>query len=316
MYLYSEQEEEYKIRSFSNKELPNITNGHGIYLRVRKDTNEAAIEQMDRITNYRQKLAKPFIVRNVTGVSTEKLKYPLYAKYTNLKEVSEMIDTIYFSKYLGNQYFTEPKDIAGLTGKRKMLLLLGRNALFNWFYKGNEKTIRSLWDRLSWQLIQASVEEENMIAVNHQFNVWIGVKEYFEGGNGKMADIMIAVRESIRSKINAESELYQSIERDEEYYYAAGQLVAFFLSRSRTKKRNHSSFNAFLNYKNDKLLKEKLEILFKKYNYDIEAKSKRFNHLYNMVLSYQPEGAVLKNYMTAGYISYNLIYEKGDKKDE
>ena len=131
-----------------------------------------------------------------------------------------------------------------------------------------------------------------------------------------MADIMIAVRESIRSKINAESESYQSIESDEEYYYATGQLTAFFLSRSRTKKRNHSSFNTFLNCKNDKLLKEKLEILFKKYNYDIEAKSKRFNHLYNMVISYQPDGTVLQNYMTAGYISYNLIYEKGDKKDE
>ena len=131
-----------------------------------------------------------------------------------------------------------------------------------------------------------------------------------------MADIMIAVRESIRSKINAESESYQSIESDEEYYYAAGQLAAFFLSRSRTKKRNHSIFNAFLNCKNDKLLKEKLQILFKKYNHDIEAKSKRFNHLYNMVVSYQPDGEVLQNYMTAGYISYNLIYEKGDNKDE
>lgn len=318
VYLYSEHEEEgdYKIRSYSNKELPEIKNGHGIYLRIRKDTNEAAIEQMDRITNYQQKLARPFTVRNVTGIDTEKLKYPLYARYTSLKEVSEMIDTIYFSRYLGNQYFTEPKDIAGLTGKRKMLLLLGRNALFNWFYKGNEQMIRSLWNRLSWQLIQVSVEEENMIAVNHQFNVWIAIKEYFEGGNGNMADIMIAVRESIRSKINAESESYQSIESDEEYYYAAGQLAAFFLSRSRTKKRNHSIFNAFLNCKNDKLLKEKLQILFKKYNHDIEAKSKRFNHLYNMVVSYQPDGEVLQNYMTAGYISYNLIYEKGDNKDE
>ena len=72
----------------------------------------------------------------------------------------------------------------------------------------------------------------------------------------------------------------------------------------------------FLNCKNDKLLKEKLQILFKKYNHDIEAKSKRFNHLYNMVVSYQPDGEVLQNYMTAGYISYNLIYEKGDNKDE
>ena len=292
VYLYTEHEEEgrYKIRSYANKELPEIIDGHGFYLRVRKDTNEAAIEQMDRI------------------------KYPLYMKYGNLREVSEMIDTMYFSRYLSSQYFTEPKDIAGLIGKRKMLLLLGRNALFNWFYKGNEQMIRSLWNQLSWQVIRVSIEEENIIAANHQFNVWMAVKEYFEGGNGNMADIMVAVRDSIRNKINTES--YQSIETDEEYYYAAGQLAAFFLSRTRTKKRNHSSFNAFLNIRKDELLKNKLEILFKKYNYDIEANSRRFNNLYNMVVSYRPGGAVLQTYMTAGYISNNLIYEKGDKKDE
>lgn len=131
-----------------------------------------------------------------------------------------------------------------------------------------------------------------------------------------MADMMIEVRESIRSKINADSDSYQSIDKDEEYYYAAGQLAAFFLSKSRTKKRNHSSFNVFLNCKNDELLKEKMKILFVKYNYDIDEKFKRFNHLYNMVLSYQPSGDVLQTYMTAGYISCNLIYEKGDNKDE
>lgn len=318
VYLYTEHEEEgkYKIRSYSNKELPEITNGHGIYLRIQKDTNEAAIEQMDRITNYRQKLAKPFIVKNLTEVNTEKLKYPLYGKYTKLKEVSELIDLVYFSRYASSQYFTEPKKVTGLMGKRKQLFLFGRDALFNWFSLGNEQMVRSLWDRLSWQLIRASVEEENMIAANHQFNVWVAIKEYFEGGNGKMADIMIDVRESVRSKINADADSYQSIDKDEEYYYAAGQLAAYFLSKSRTKKRNHSSFNAFLNCKSDKLLKEKMEILFRKYNYDIDAKSKRFNHLYNMVLSYQPDGTVMQNYMTAGYISYNLIYEKGDKKDE
>lgn len=316
VYLYAEHENEgsYKIRAYTNKELPDIVNGHGFYLRIHKDKNEAAIEQMDRITSYRQSLSQPIKVRNITGIETDKLKYPLYTTYAKLKELSEMIDTVCFSKYLANNYFTEPGELSGITGKRKMILLSGRNALFNWFYKGNDQMIRSLWNHLAWQLIRVSVEDGNLNIANHQFNVWVAIKSYFEGGDAQMADIMIAVRETLRKKINTKE--YQSIEKDEEYYYAVGQLVAYFISKNRSKKKNHSYFNAFLNIRKDALLKNKIEILFKKYNYDIEVKSQRFNQLYNMVVSYQPEGEVLEAYMMAGYISNNLIYEKGDKKDE
>ncbi|HAQ40101.1 MAG TPA: hypothetical protein DCM73_04215 [Clostridiales bacterium] len=58
------------------------------------------------------------------------------------------------------------------------------------------------------------------------------------------------------------------------------------------------------------MLKEKLEGLFKKYNYTIETSSMRFNNIYSMVTHYVPEDTDNHNYLIAGYISKNLIYEK------
>jgi len=129
-----------------------------------------------------------------------------------------------------------------------------------------------------------------------------------------MADVMKEVRENIRTKINEKS--YQSIEDDKEYYYACGQLIYYFISKNKSKKKPHSFINGFLNVTKDEILKERIMVLFKKYNYDIEASSKRFNHLYSMVMSYQPEEKVMQEYMIAGYISNSLLYEKGEKKDE
>lgn len=317
IYLYSEQEDEenYKIRAYGNKELPAIYDGQGYFLRIRKGKNEAEIEQMDGINCYRNKLKKPINVQNITDINTEKAQYPLYTKYTTLEKVSEMIDFVYFSKFLAGNYFTEPSEITNLNGKKKQYLVQARTAFFNWFYKGNDKLVRSIWDKLSRNIICCSIENGNMAAANNQFNVWIAVGEYFKGGDNYMADVMKSIRESIRTKINAKE--YQSFEKDEEYYYAVGQLAAYFISKNKAKKKNHATFNAFLNIQKDELLKNKLQILFKKYNYDIETNSMRFNQMYNMIASYEPEGEkALEQYMIAGYISNNLIYEKGEKKDE
>ena len=123
-----------------------------------------------------------------------------------------------------------------------------------------------------------------------------------------MADVMKEIRDTLRDKINSKE--YRSIASDEEYFYAIGQLVRYYISLNKSAKKNHSLVNPFLNIKSDKLLKEKLVVLFKKYNYAIDERSLRFNNLYNLVMSYQGENEVKQDYMIAGYISNNLIYEK------
>lgn len=288
----------------------------GYYLRIRKDKNEAAILDMDCISAYRPKLAKPFLFDNILDIETEKLDGHNYGKNYNLINIRDIINEEIFSKFLLSNFYNEPGEISCNNDEvLKENILLSRNALFNWFYKGYENGIDELMEKISVNLIKNSISNGHMEKVQHQFNAYISIIEYLKGGNERMADVMKEIRDSIREKINQKE--YVSLQTDEEYYYATGQLIRYFISLNKSNKKMHSLFNPFLTIKKDELLKEKLEVLFKKYNYSIEADSLRFNNIYSMVTNYVPESADNSKYLIAGYISKSLIYEKKeDSKNE
>ncbi len=291
------------------KDSPN-DNLCGYYLRIRKDKNEAAIIDMDCISAYRPKLRKPFVFDNVLDIETDKLEGHKYGKNYNLADIRDIINEEIFSKFLLSNLYSEPGEISCNNDEvLRENILLARSALFDWFYKGCDIGIVQLMEKVSLNLIKNSISNGYMEKVQHQFNAYISIIDYLKGGNGKMADAMVEIRDSIREKINQKEE-YVSFQTDEEYYYATGQLIRYFISLNKSTKKVHSLFNPFLTIKKDEMLKEKLEGLFKKYNYTIETSSMRFNNIYSMVTHYVPEDTDNHNYLIAGYISKNLIYEK------
>ena len=284
----------------------------GYYLRIRKDKNEAAIIDMDFIASYQTQLKKPIVVENVTNINPDKLQGHYYGYITKLYEVRDIVNNELFSELLVPNFFTDINEISIDDNVLKESILISRNVLFNWFYKGYENGVSDVLDRISLKLIKNSISKNLLDKAQHQYNIRIAFLEYFKGGNRKMADLMMEIRHNLSEKIN--SGVYESIKSDDEYYYAIGQLVRYFISLSKTTKKNHSLFNPFLNIRNDKILKEKLLVFFRKYNYAIEERDLRFNNLYKLVVSYQPEGEINLDYMIAGYISNSLIYEKKEEQ--
>ncbi|MEA4827751.1 MAG: type I-B CRISPR-associated protein Cas8b/Csh1, partial [Clostridium sp.] len=104
-------------------------------------------------------------------------------------------------------------------------------------------------------------------------------------------------------------------ENDREYYFAVGQLASYFISLSKSKKKVHSLANPIINAKTDKRIKEQLERMFNKYNYDIDDRIKKFKNLYAMTVSYEPDGKIEKDLIIAGYLHSNLIYEKSIEEE-
>ena len=122
---------------------------------------------------------------------------------------------------------------------------------------------------------------------------------------------MMEIREELRKKMNSSEE--SCIHTDQEYYYAVGQLVNYFISLDKTHKKTHSLANPFFTAKNNEVIKRMLHGLFLKYDYTIDTYSVRFNHLYGMICHYIPTTKVDTDYIIAGYISNSLIYEKSEK---
>lgn len=288
----------------------------GIFLRIQKG-KELEIVSQDIITGYKHRLRKPLIFENLLEVNENMVKGIEYGEYTSKVRIQELVDEILFSKFLVNNYFTEVSDISIKDNELKQNILVARVGIFNWIYKDIELGIKNILSKISLRCIKSSICNGYMIKASNQFNLRVALENYFYGGSS-MADKVRGIRERLRNKINeykkknSESEGYVAIESDEEYFFAVGQLVNYLLSLSKAKSKPQSLINPFLNAKSDKIIKEKLRMLYKKYNYEFEQTNRKVGSLYAMISSYEVEGKVNQDMVIAGYLHSNLIYEKAE----
>lgn len=284
----------------------------GVFLRINKGM-ELEIQGYDVITNYNPILSKKFNYINILGEELDDKVESLYGFCDDRKKLQVILDSILFSKYLINNYFTEPKDISLKDSVLKSNLLISRDTLFNWIHKGYRNGVDKIIDNVTLNIIKNSIDKEYLRKARDQFNLRWSFKKYFNGGIN-MADIVYEMQEKLREKINAHNT--EQLKTDDEYYYAVGQLINYFLSLSRGKSKPQSLLHPFINAKSNEVIKEKLRTLYKKYSYTIEQNSKRFNNLYGMIISYKPEGKINQDMILAGYLRNNLIYEKVNKEDK
>lgn len=284
----------------------------GVFLRINKGM-ELEIQGYDVITNYNPILSKKFNYINILGEELDDKVESLYGFCDDRKKLQGILDSILFSKYLINNYFTEPKDISLKDSVLKSNLLISRDAIFNWIHKGYRNGVDKIIDNVTLNVIKNSIDKEYLRKARDQFNLRWSFKKYFNGGIN-MADIVYDMQEKLREKINAHNT--EQLKTDDEYYYAVGQLINYFLSLSRGKSKPQSLLHPFINAKSNEIIKEKLRTLYKKYSYTIEQNSKRFNNLYGMIISYKPEGKINQDMILAGYLRNNLIYEKVNKEDK
>ena len=161
-------------------------------------------------------------------------------------------------------------------------------------------------------LIENSICNGYILRAKEQFNLRESIIKYF-GGVENMGDILKNLSDKLREKISSNPR--GEIDKDEEYYFAVGQLVSYLISKNKSNKKMHSLINPILNCSTDEKLKDELRKLFTKYNYDIWKKDKRFNNLYGMVIGYVPEkDGIIKDILIGGYLYSNLLYEK-DKEE-
>ncbi|MEG2289284.1 MAG: type I-B CRISPR-associated protein Cas8b/Csh1 [Clostridium sp.] len=280
----------------------------GIYLRIKKG-KEVEIHDIDTVTSYNPKIYN-FSFENVLDTDINVLKQQ-YGKISSLTSVQNLINEVFFSKFLISNYFTDAKDISLNDSNIKRNLLLARNSLFTWFYKGSKISVWQSLDRASLSIVKGSIDNGYNIKAVEQFNLRVSLQQYFEGGE-KMADVLQSVKESLRNKISEKNT--GAIENDMEYFFAVGQIANFFIAKSKGKKKPQSLINPIINVRSDERLKEQLSRLYKKYNYDIDNSSRRFNNMFALIKSYEPEGKINEDLIIAGYLHSSLIYEITNKE--
>lgn len=309
--VYIDDEE---IDPKKNGELPD-QGFTGSFFRIKKGM-ELEIQNYDKIVGYSDVLNKELVFENVLGVKESADDGFEYGSFRKKVDIQKILDNIFFSKFLINNYFTDAGDISIKDNNQKKNLLISREAIFNWLYKDglkeNKKSneIGYLLGKVSLSLVKGSIENGYIPKASKQFNLRCAFKRYFEGGKS-MADIIKDVKDNLRNKVNAEK-VTESISEDNEYYFAIGQLVSYFISKSKGLKRPYHLVRPFINTNNNEVIKNNLSKLYKKYSYDPKLYSLRFRNLYAMVLSYTPENKVNQDMIMAGFLHSSLIYESNE----
>ena len=300
-----------KIYARKNGELPSDDEFYGNFMRIKKG-KELEIIAFDKIVGYKEELAKKVDYKNLLGVNIiineEEVKHD---EYGGKRGLQRLINEVFFSKYLINNYFTEAKDISLKDNNVKRNLLIAREGIFNWLYKDDNNGIDKLLDKVSMNLIKGSLELGNTNKANKQFNLRWALKSYFEGGKD-MAIVIKDIKDILRVKMNSKEDVY--IENDDEYGFAIGQLAYYFIKQSKSYKKPQFLINNLVNTKNNDLVKKNLKQLYKKYNYKEEMNTLRVRNLYSMILGYELEGSLNDDMILAGFLSHSLFYENKESE--
>lgn len=303
-----------KIEAYGDKEEREKFAGieAGYYLRIQKG-KELEIQALDNLVNYQDKLLLNFNYQDFFKMNIE--KYPEYMKdigiYTKRTDVGKLINNIFFSKYLLTNYFTEANDISVKDSVLKRVIIIYRNVIFDWVYKGIDNDFNKVVNKFSLDLIINSVVQGDLLNAIKQLNLRWSFKDYYrEEGEKTMKELVSDIVKNINEKM-IDTTANSEIKTDDEYYYAIGLFTAYLISLSKTSKKTHALANPILDSRSNRMIINKLETMYKKYNYIIEINKLEINNLYAMILAYtiSHEDIVINEDMIQyGFLRGNILY--------
>ena len=314
----------YRIKAYSDQDERDDFDemASGYYLRIQKG-KELEIQIQDNIVDYQNRLKTNFEYMKFISIDIKGDKLPEFAKkygvYDKRTSVGTLINEIFFSKFLRTNYFIDVNDMSIKDSVLRQNIIMYRNIIFDWVYKGIDNNFSKAEEKFALDLIKNSIRNEDKynLRPKSQLNLHWSLKDYFlkmkkEQGGDTMADIATKIRTSVKEKIMFKEDLIMPSD-DKEYYYAVGQLLSYFIFKSRAGKRMQSMINPVLNAKRDNIIKMRLFQLYKKYNYDISIHNYNMKKLYAMILGYKPQNKVNQEMILFGYLDENILLKSNAK---
>lgn len=314
----------YRIKAYSDQDERDDFDemASGYYLRIQKG-KELEIQVQDNLVDYQNRLKLNFEYIKFINIDRKEDKLPEFAKrygiYDKRTNVGNLINEIFFSKCLRTNYFMDISAINVKDSTLKQNIIMYRNAIFDWIYKGIDNNFSIVEEKFALSLIKNSIQSDDKykLRAKSQLNLHWSLKDYFfktkgkQGGN-TMVDTATKVRENVKEKVLSKNEVTMP-SNDEEYYYAVGQLLSYLIFKSRAGKKMQSMVNPVLNAKRDNVIKMRLLQLYKKYNYDISIYNYHMKNLYAMILGYKPKNKVNQEMILFGYLDENILLKSNAK---
>lgn len=284
------------------------------YLHLERGT-QPVIDEYDFLPGLTDKLIPPFKLDNFLLLDDFNPR-----NIHSRVELEGLVDDWLFNKNLIRNYFNKsPKPSDWLSAFQVGLLIRYRDALRNYFRKGEPKDFVSCIDQLSQAMLKEMLFREayprlEATKVAKGLNLRLALFKYFAIKEKKdMGDRVKSLAEGLKTKlITAKAGEMMSCEDDQEFYYYAGQLVRYLVSLSQAYRPTYAIIDHVTDARDIGKFKQEIMKLHKKYNHALGWNNTRYNKLLAAVMGYACATDKITGFdlFLAGVASPNMIYFK------
>ena len=289
-------------------------------IKVAGNNGNARIDDYRYVSNFNTKI-RPFTCKNYLD-KEPKIVY----ETENIYALNWYTNNIWFAEnekgsknYIRDAYYDYDLKISKsiLANWKKEILKQYNNLFLELFEQEQENGFINKLDEIAIQIIENMFIDKLKQNKNYiynprkAFNLWIAYKQYFNK-KGEDEEMKINnLQEQCEKIVNG----IGKIETDEQYYYLAGQVAYYLLSRSKAEKLMQDVTEPFTRANTAKKLKNEIEFLYEKYKYDIYLNYPKFNNIMSQILLEEPEAAIKNNkeLVLAGLLANNLFYSNQEK---
>lgn len=162
--------------------------------------------------------------------------------------------------------------------------------------------------------IKGRTEWNNKIKT--KLNLWFSLYDFFSNNKG---NAMTSRIKELKTKLNEVSLGEADLETQEEFAFAAGQLISYLIDRSAASNKTYALLEPYLQKSKISMLQTSLSQSIATYKHDIRVVHKgRFENIAAQALTFSPDGEMkpLLRYLLAGCFSPCVIYEKKEQTTE
>jgi CRISPR-associated protein Csh1 len=216
-------------------------------------------------------------------------------------------------------YFDDDLKIApkyGLTDAIYNLLNKFRRSWYDFVYKSmhHEITMIMINEMFTDSIIDDLRHDEEMkktFQIRKKISFWFGLQPFFDNQfkQNNMANKTQELQTKLRTVAQTES---LHIENDDEFSFAAGQIIWKLLIQSESANRTHALLEPFLQKTDPNLFKHAIANTFNlyKYKFTLYPSKYEFDKLFSEVMGYDPTIVNMKEHLPlilAGYFSESVF---------
>ncbi|RIY05135.1 hypothetical protein D0T11_20930 [Hymenobacter rubripertinctus] len=206
------------------------------------------------------------------------------------------------------------------------LVMQYRKAWYDFVYKSRRQAITPA----AWRDILLSGLRDDVAATDkyagyrakQKLNIYLSLNHLFDSNNVNftghfMPTYLPELRDSL-GRLLADDAADQHLATDEDYAFAAGQLIYYLLYQSKTEDKTNELLEPFLQKTNDALFKDALAQTIRRYKHAISFGNRRFRKLAEEVLGYEARKTPkeLLAFILCGYFSPSGLFAKKTEKPE